>query len=809
MARKGLIRPLIPALLLFVSGILIEHYLITPLGLINQAIILSFFIIIIILVLGILSGKRDAWLYLMLFLFLGIFLKATSHPHSKLLELSGGLNELTMEGVIEQYPKKVKAKKLVPVRVNKVINDDRVQFLNEKLLLSIYQPPTSLLPGQTIRFRAKVRPFRNFKNPGGFNYELHMVTKGFICSSIVSDGRYIVPLRESKANIIERFRNELRELFINNLGQLNSKLARVLILGEKQIITPQIRDLFDRAGLGHVLAVSGLHMGLAGWFIFFVFRILLSGSTYLIQRIEIRKVCAFITCFGILIYALISGFQISTKRAMIMAFAYLFSIVIGRENETWSTFALAGIIILGLYPYALFSISFQFSFVAVLGILWLSPRIYKRITSKLRPDNKYLWILGRYFVGLFSATLSSLLLLLPLIIYYFNRISLISIPSNLCVIPLLGLWVIPSGIASSLAVPFSKALSLFFLKICSQGMDVMMNVVDFWSHLPFSSIWVFKPTIPEIFLYYVFLFSLMEIRHKKIKILIIGLLISTAIFDVHYWLNKTKNNKLLITFLDVGHGNSAIIRFPNSKTMIIDGGGFPGSEFDTGRMIIAPFLWYNRINNVDYMVLSHPQIDHMKGLIFIEEVFHPHEFWYNGERVENPLYIQLLDTLRKKHTKIFSLDELIEKKDISGVSITLIHPRPATGNQKLNNRSLVLKLTYMGKSILFTGDIEEPAERYILSNLKAENLRSDVLLVPHHGSITSSTEAFLNAINPDIAIISSSHKRGFPNPLVMKRLKRRDIRIFNTSEHGAITLEVGRMGIKVKTFSGISYETNG
>ncbi len=813
MARKGPLRPLIPAFLLFIAGILFEHFIITPFVTTNKAIIILSLSVLIALLLLLACGLKHPRIYLMIFFFLGIFLKTAADPSSSLIELAEPEKGLMLEGVVDQIPRITGSREQVAVRIRKVIKDNGIYFINEKVLLHIYSSPVPLLPGQIIRFRGKVRPFRNFKNPGGFNYELHMLTKGFLCSCMVSDGRYIVPLGNSKIGIIERYRNRVRNLFQDNLTPLKSDIFRILILGEKQIISPELREMFNTAGLGHVLAVSGLHIGLEGWFVFFVSSLLLLRSSYLIHRIDIRKLSALITCGSILLYALISGFELSTKRAMIMAFAYLFSIIIGRENETWSTFALAGIIILGLYPLSLFNISFQFSFGAVAGILWLSPGIYEKTMGWTKTNKRFLKIIIRYLVGLFSVTLSAILILIPIIILYFNQLSLVTIPANLCVIPIMGLWIIPSGILCSFLFPLSKSLSILFLKFGGAGIQLMINTVHFWSNMSYAWIWVPTPTPYEIFIYYAVLFLVFEIRNRKIFVLILLIIISVALYDAYYWFRENKKeDNLEITFLDVGQGNSCFISFPGNKRMIIDGGGFPGSEFDPGRMIIAPFLWKKRISRINYMALTHPQADHLKGLIFIEDTFHPDEFWYNGIKGENSLFDKLMNRINKNNIKAIGPEGIIHKTQISGVKVSLIHPLPLKGYNKRfinpNNNSLVLRFTYKGRSIMITGDIEDTAERYILSHVSHEKLKSDVLLVPHHGSITSCSEDFLEAVNPAICIISSSGKKGFPHPDVIKRLHRRNIKVFETSKHGAITITIKHGGIKIKTFSGILYETN-
>ena len=203
--------------------------------------------------------------------------------------------------------------------------------------------------------------------------------KGLTCSASISDGRRIVPMGPGylpfPRGLIETIQKPVRDLFKERLDTRNFALFRALILGERQGIDPGLREPFNQTGLGHILAVSGLHIGLVAWAAFFLFKWVLSRSYRLALEIDIRKMSAFLTAFPVIGYTLLAGFQVSSQRAMIMILTFLGSLILGREREVWSTLALAGLIILFLDPNALFSISFQLSFMAVIGILWLTPAI--------------------------------------------------------------------------------------------------------------------------------------------------------------------------------------------------------------------------------------------------------------------------------------------------------------------------------------------------------------------------------------------------------------------------------------------------
>ncbi len=286
------------------------------------------------------------------------------------------------------------------------------------------------------------------------------------------------------------------------------------------------------------------------------------------------------------------------------------------------------------------------------------------------------------------------------------------------------------------------------------------------------------------------------------------------IIDVAYWVHRVQFNRdLEVVFLDVGKGNAALVSFPGGEKMMIDGGGFAGNHFDVGKMVIAPFLWQRKIGTIDTLVLSHPQADHMNGLHFIAEAFHVKEFWYNGDQVETPSYKDLMRTLETKDISIKRPAQLQEKICINGAEIEVLYPEPGVGTnhhspifmsserENLNNRSMVLRISYAGTSILFPGDLEDMGEKRLLAFAESR-VKSDILLSPHHGSRTSSSEVFLKAVSPRLCVISSGEDRfgRFPHPLVLKRLAQMECESICISDSGAVTVKVSPNGFDIHSF---------
>ncbi|MBL7178567.1 MAG: DNA internalization-related competence protein ComEC/Rec2 [Desulfobacteraceae bacterium] len=808
-----LLRPLIPILFSFVGGILIGHMGFPP----HQSLIFLLFVLITLTLIASLfiPFRLRFPCFTLIFFLAGILFALNSHHASDLTSLVDKRENVIIEGTVLQPATIVKGMTRFEVRTHRLFIHGRVKTVREKLRVSVYNHGRDFSPGEKIRFPARLRPFKNFNNPGRYDYELAMKLMGLSGAASVSDGRRIVPMGRGELgfpmDILERARRPIRDLFKQRLSSHNQSLYRALILGERQGITTELREPFNISGLGHVLAVSGLHIGLVAWLAFFLSKGLLSLSYNLALKTDIRKVAALITCLPVVVYPCLAGLQVSSQRAMIMALTYLFSIILGRERDVWSTLCLAALLILAVDPHALYSISFQLSFCAVVGILWLTPAIYKMIPDPFNETGQktILKSFYVYFTGLIIITTSALIFLLPITSFYFHRVPLVSIPANLTVVPILGLWIIPLGLLSAICLPFSDTIANLFLHLGAWGLEWMMALIRFWAHFNWAAFWIFTPNIFEIILFYCLILLLFFIRRWRWAKIGLALVLFLIASDISYWIYTTRfSNDLRVTYFDVGHGNSALIQFPGKERMLIDGGGFPSDTFDVGGMVVAPSLFHSKIRRIDYLVLTHPQADHMNGLRFIAAHFQPKEFWYNGDLVENRPFRELMNILDSKKIKRFLPSDLSRGREISGVKIELLHPlydmnrrQSYQKPQGLNDRSLVLKFSYEGKSILFPGDLEMLGEEMVVSNV-GHLLKSDILLAPHHGSKTSCSKPFLQMVRPRICIISSGSGSyfGFPHMETMQRLNEIGCRIVRIDQVGAVQLSIGPNKFEMKSF---------
>jgi len=803
-------RPLVPILVAFIGGLLAAQTL--PITDPSPFLLLTALLTLPVLSAAVfLRRRRSLMLLLPAFFLAGAFLDLADRPERLLRTAAFQEKHVTVEGTVLEPSRHCRGVTRFPFRVDRLIPDILPHAPDEKVRVSVYGPNPEVRPGQCIRFPARLSPFRNFHNPGGYDYEAAMEIKGFSCAASVSDGRRVVSMGRGTLggiqDALEGMRAPLRAWFHRELRPPNRGLMQALILGERQEIAQDLREAFQVAGLAHMLAVSGLHVGLVAWLSFTILYGLLSRSYVLLLATNVRKATAAITCLPVIAYALVAGFHVSTQRALIMVLVYLISILVDREKEVWSTLGLAALLILAADPRALHTLSFQLSFGAVIGILWLAPALYRRIPNPFHSDGPSHSLLNRgflYAAGLLCVTLSAVVFLLPLTVFTFHRISLVAIPANLLASPLLGLWILPLALIAAATYPLFPSIAGLLLQGASLGLDTMTAVVRFLAGFDLASVWTLGPTGFELVLLYgVLIFGIFSLRGRFRRLFLV--LCIVLVLDAGYWVYDARlRQDLRVTHLDVGQGNAALVQFPEGVRMLIDGGGFRLGGFDVGRMVVAPYLWRHKIGRIHYLVLSHPQADHMNGLHFIAGHFAPQELWTSGDRTDSESFHQFMEIVEEQRIAIRTPGDSGIPKRIAGVDVDILHPPGSSihcPEDQLNNRSLVLRLSFADTSFLFPGDIEEEAEA-TLGARAGRRLKSDVLLAPHHGSRTSSTKPFLALVRPAWCVISAGagNRHGMPHPEALDRMRETGSRIVRTDQEGAIQFIASPGALHVEGF---------
>jgi competence protein ComEC len=579
----------------------------------------------------------------------------------------------------------------------------------------------------------------------------------------------------------------------------------------------------------------------------------------LLWQARAKKMAAVMSLLPVFIYGVIAGFSPSTQRAVIMVTVFLLTYLFEREQDSLNTLSLAALSILVADPPSLFSISFQLSFSAVYAIIYGLARVQNRSAPpKVPRQENWFSRLNSKLVSFFLVSLFAICGSLPLVAYYFNQISLIGLAANFVVVPLIGFVSIPLGLMALFILPLSSVPASWCIMAATSMLSSALNVVDLFGNLPFAAVKIVTPSPLEVICFYIMGWALLNLRRirpqaatmlqstgisvepttlldgnppptggqsglqrrwglsagfqpAKLAILAVLLVLLTLALDTCYWLyQRFWHADLRVTIIDVGHGSASLLELPGGYTILIDGGGFTdNSAFDVGERVIAPFLWRKKIRTVDTLILSHPNSDHMNGLIFIARHFHVKNIWTNNESRDTLGFAEFMQVIASKNIHRPVFEAMPRRYRINDVELHLLYPpsdylklKNIQKWRNLNNNSLVVKASLKSVSFLFPGDIMAEAEKELV-DLAGKSLNSAVLIAPHHGSKTSSSQIFLNAVDPEFVIISAGRYRRFqlPHPAILKRYASRRYTLWRTDIDGAISLSTNGYDLEISAFA--------
>ncbi len=670
-------------------------------------------------------------------------------------------------------------------------------------------PSVPLFRGDEIAFSGKIRSISNFGNPGAFDYRRYMAFKEIRATSSVREDRITLEKGGQGPGAVARFRRKVVLMIDESRGSDIAKgVLKALVVGERGGIGSDTRRDFNRAGVGHLLAISGLHMGVVAAAAFFLARLLCSRIDFFLWRGWRDKGAALFAVVPVLGYGILSGMSPSTQRAAVMVIVFLGARFLQRETEPVNTLSAAALIILAVSPGSLFSISFQLSFTAVLGIILVMGKVTVRgkgIRGRLLAAS------ARFII----VSLSAIIATTPLSLRYFNQASLVGLFANILLVPLVGSVVVPLGLASTAVCAVSPGLSCLGFSICCALLSFALEVVGFFSGLSFAAVMTVTPSIVELILIYLLLLVIPvflkngETFQKYGKTMLCLYLAAWAV-DLGYWINRRfLDRELRVTVIDVGQGAASLVEMPGGYCMLIDGGGFyDNAVFDVGRRVVAPFLWAKKIRTVETIVLSHPQSDHVNGLTFIAENFNVKRLWSNGQPSTTKGYAVFREVLEKRGVEVVPFGELIRDRVIQGARVRILYPAPGflarNGKRRkrpnYNNNSLVVRIDKGENAFLFPGDIMKEGETTMVSTY-GPDLHSTVLIAPHHGSKSSSTEAFIKKVRPSVVVIplGRQNRFGFPAAEVLDRYRDIGSTVFRTDIHGAVAVTTDGSALSVRT----------
>lgn len=660
-----------------------------------------------------------------------------------------------------------------------------IYISNQKSKTIIYHSsPKDISIGNVIQATGSLTQFQTARNPGNFNQQYYNYKQGIYAQVFAKKLKIIDSNVNPLLHALSRFRTTWKNRLLSELGEKNGNTLAAVILGDQADMDSDLKELYQKNGIGHILAISGLHISFIG----------LLGYKLLRHMGLSFQISGFMGITILILYALMVGLTISTIRAVTMFVVRVGADITGRVYDMLTSLSIAALMVIIFKPMYLKDSGFLLSFGAILGIIWVYPFLKSWIPCKFK------WMDGFYA----SAAIN--IVLFPLILYFYFEFPLYSFLLNILVIPLMSL-LLGMGVLGLLVYPLVVLPGPLFIKGCGLILDVYQGLCHVAGKLPISRWVTGKPAIWQIVVYYVILGGIIVVFYQynwlenhqeqvreKIAILA-GVVTAICVVSLH----PIRDSSFNFTMLDVGQGDGIYLHSPDGRDYFFDGGSSDIKQ--VGKYRIEPYLKCQGVGNLEYVFISHGDADHMNG---IEEMLKRQELGVRikrvviaTERVQDDALLGLVETARNNGVKVYVMGA---KERMDGkVSITCIQPDEAYEGEIGNASSMILSVSYKDLSILLTGDVEgtgmkELEERLGNSEYKKELKLPDtyqILKVPHHGSRNGTTEKLLSQVQPVLSLISAGENNsyGHPHKETVKRLEDVESRIESTQEHGAITIK--------------------
>jgi competence protein ComEC len=624
-----------------------------------------------------------------------------------------------------------------------------------------------LKPGFTCKVEGTLVKPEPSRNEGAFNYERYLHHQKIHWVLQISD----LSIRRCSddyqvRDMFQRWRDRGIRFIEGNVPQPSSGMMQALIYGERRNISEETLGDYQEGGIIHLLAISGLHVGF-----------LTGGAFYLLIRAGVTRENAILSLLLVLpFYGLIAGAAPSVVRAVMMTELMLAVLLMKRSLTPQDAVSAAFLLMAGINPYYIYHVGFQLSFVVSFSLI-MSARLME----------------NRAVPPLLAASIVSQLSSLPLILYHFHTISILSLPLNLLFIPLFSIIVLPVCMVILCLLIMAPPLG----EVLSMPLNLLLNVsnrlVEFAVSFPHTQLVFGRPflCVPVIlFAGVLWFFKAGEHGGKQWRwsCICLALLMVVVYYQFHL------NPKGRITVIDVGQGDSILIELPYRKGIyLIDtGGSIPfeketwqkkRSSFDVGKDILIPFLHERGIRKIDKLLITHGDYDHAGAAVSLLNAVEVEELVIGKKASLNELERKIVKHAASRGIRVVQAAKGARWKEGEFAFDVLA---PEGNEESKNDQSLVLYTRLGGTSWLFTGDLEQEGEERLVKNYP--HLSVDVLKVGHHGSQTSTSSFLLDHIKPKAAVISAGKRNryGHPHPSVIKELKSRGIPIFRTDQNGAV-----------------------
>jgi len=631
--------------------------------------------------------------------------------------------------------------------------------------------------GDVIEFNSKIIAFDFPKNPNLIDYNNYYHKQGFIGNSFTSDSEIKI-IKTGQGNwFAQHLIIPIRQYFFKTidyyLDNEEKSLLIGMLLGEKRGMPKSLRDTFVDSGVAHILAVSGLHVG-----------ILIGVLLLLLPIFRIRGLPQLIIIVIItILYLGLIEFRTSAVRAGLMILFASLGFFLERRYESINGVLVAAIIIHLISPQALTDVSFQLSFFAVTAILLIAPRIYSFFKErKIHAVIKKYLILP--FAVSFSATIGTGLIML----YHFFRFPILVVFANLLIIPLVGL-ALPLGFLVLLLNLFFKALAGIYANTLQAVLKLIILISEKFANLSFAIIEPGRPSVLLILIFYLAVMLILFWKNLRFRKISLALILLGLNFIV--WQNAFHPNNLSITFLDVKTGDAIFLNLPNGRNMMIDA----GEENE----VVPQFLKSKGIKNIDLAVITHPHLDHYGGVRRLVDDFNIENLLIATEKSKDTLkalYTNLIDNIKRKGVKIYYADRGQIIKGL-GINVEVLSPNAMIrriynmDTLNINVISIVMKVEYNNISFLFPGDLDDS------EFIEGLPVRAKILKSPHHASKKANSRLLFNMVKPEYIVITGKKK---VNQDVLNLIEQERIKLFNIRKDGALVIVINKNHIKFQGY---------
>ena len=614
----------------------------------------------------------------------------------------------------------------------------------EKLIVNVYDELSNISLGDKIKIKGELQVPKNNTIPNKFNYKEYLYHNGIFylinnpdITKIANNTNVIYYLKDKINNRIDKI-------------SLGSPYLKVFILGDKEDIDDDIMESYRSNGISHLFSISGMHISLFAGVILYVLK-RISYNNYFNYSVVILFLIS---------YAILVGNSPSVIRSLTMYILFAINKLFNLKIESINIMCITLIILLVINPFYIYNISFIYSYTITLMIV-----IYRRnIKSIKNPLKRLLYISTISFLASF-----------PICIYNFYQVNILSIILNIFLVPLVSIIIFPLSLISFI-IPIMSNILIIFIKL-------MENISLFISKYHLGIIYFPKPSIPLIIIYYscIHLF----LHNKKYLYLLLVILFHKSLIYL--------DNSFIVTFLDVGQGDSIFIKYPhNLGNVLIDTGGNPNSDYSYVLNDTIPYLRSIGVNKLSHVIITHGDADHMGDAIDLINNFKVDNVIINCGELDD-LERKLIDVLNKKKIPYYSC---IKEFNIDNNKLYFLQTKKYDNE---NDNSNVIYTKIDGYKLMFMGDAGIEKEKDILDKYNISDI--DVLKVGHHGSKTSSSQKFINKINPRYSVISvgKNNRYGHPNKEVLNNLN--DSKIYRTDQDGSITFKIKNRKLEIETCS--------